>query len=345
MLALFIASILGLALSNDLPKGTLGIYCLIADDTVGNYTSSSTRTPNLYDYQINGANVIFLTFINPVSMPNVPPGKPPNNSSLNPASSPYTLILSTKIYFQTYTAMAALAKCKGSPGCPAASTPVIFSIGGYSYSLKSWPWLESQSAAEAMAAEVASWDTKYGADGIDLDIESGPSGNSQSQANNLVAFAKKLRELNPKLLITQPVFGYPQVTAENTMVNNGWTKNGQSNDLIDSIGIMVYSGLNSLQYVKDYGNATSEWDGFPIQVDVPYPKILAGIQGSAGDSVIEEMANSVVSEGIGGFMVWFASVKDMTRGGVDAFSYGAMDASKVKSAAWATALKTMTGGR
>ena len=75
MFALIFASIVGLALSNDLPKGTLGIYCLIADDTVGNYTSTSTWTPNLYDYQINGANVIFLTFINPVSMPNVPPGK------------------------------------------------------------------------------------------------------------------------------------------------------------------------------------------------------------------------------------------------------------------------------
>eukprot|EP00486_Rosalina_sp_Unknown_P000760 CAMPEP_0201564510 /NCGR_PEP_ID=MMETSP0190_2-20130828/2846_1 /ASSEMBLY_ACC=CAM_ASM_000263 /TAXON_ID=37353 /ORGANISM="Rosalina sp." /LENGTH=283 /DNA_ID=CAMNT_0047980769 /DNA_START=24 /DNA_END=872 /DNA_ORIENTATION=+ len=283
MLALLFASILGLVYSADLPKGTLGIYCLIADDTVANYTSTSTWTPNLYDYQINGANVIFLTFLNPVSMPNVPP------------------------------AMAALAKCKGQSGCPSASTPVIFSVGGYSYSMKAWPWLATQAAAESMAAEVATWDTKYGADGIDLDIETGPSGNSQEQSNNLVAFAKKLRELNPKFLITQPVFGYPQVTAENTMVNSAFKSKPYG---VDSIGIMVYSGLNSLQYVKDYGNATSQWDGFPIQVDVPYPRILAGIQGSAASSTIQQMATSVVSEGIGGFMVWFASVKDMTRGGV-----------------------------
>eukprot|EP00486_Rosalina_sp_Unknown_P005974 CAMPEP_0201565708 /NCGR_PEP_ID=MMETSP0190_2-20130828/5029_1 /ASSEMBLY_ACC=CAM_ASM_000263 /TAXON_ID=37353 /ORGANISM="Rosalina sp." /LENGTH=47 /DNA_ID= /DNA_START= /DNA_END= /DNA_ORIENTATION= len=47
-------------------------------------------------------------------------------------------------------------------------------------------------------------------------------------------------------------------------------------------------------------------------------------------------------------MVWFASVKDMTRGGVNAFSYGAMDATKQMSStgdAWAKALKTMTSGR
>ena len=54
-----------------------------------------------------------------------------------------------------YTAMANLAKCKGQSGCPNASVPVLFSIGGEAYSTKEWPWLESQSAAESMAAEVA----------------------------------------------------------------------------------------------------------------------------------------------------------------------------------------------
>ena len=75
MLALLLASTLGLVVSNDLPKGALGMYCLIADDTVPNYTSNDTWTPNLYDYQINGANVIFLTFVNPEQMPAIPPGK------------------------------------------------------------------------------------------------------------------------------------------------------------------------------------------------------------------------------------------------------------------------------
>lgn len=46
-------------------------------------------------------------------------------------------------------------------------------IQRYEYSLTKyrWKWLESKAAAEAMAQEVATWDAKYGADGIDLDIE------------------------------------------------------------------------------------------------------------------------------------------------------------------------------
>eukprot|EP00487_Bulimina_marginata_P001097 TRINITY_DN12290_c0_g1_i1.p1 TRINITY_DN12290_c0_g1~~TRINITY_DN12290_c0_g1_i1.p1 ORF type:complete len:110 (+),score=10.34 TRINITY_DN12290_c0_g1_i1:182-511(+) len=103
------------------------------------------------------------------------------------------------------------------------------------------------------------------ADGIDLDIE------EQQEAHNLQpiisGFCQEIEAVNPKLLITQPVYGYPQVTAENTMVNQGFTKNGGTNNLIDSVGIMVYNGLGSLQYVKDYGNGTSQWDGFPIQVE------------------------------------------------------------------------------
>ena len=51
--------------------------------------------------------------------------------------------------------MVNLANCRGQSGCPNASTPVIFSIGGEAYSTKAWSWLETQTAAEQMAAEVA----------------------------------------------------------------------------------------------------------------------------------------------------------------------------------------------
>ena len=127
MLAILLASAIGLVLSDDLhlPKGTMGFYCLIADDSYPNYTSHDNWQPGLYPYQMEGANVLWLTFINPTLMPAVPP------------------------------AMANLAKCKGQSGCPNITTPVIFSIGGEAYSLETWPWLASQSAAESMAAEVA----------------------------------------------------------------------------------------------------------------------------------------------------------------------------------------------
>ena len=115
------------ALITSAPFGSkiLGFYCLIADDTVKNYTSTSDWQPMLYDYQINGTNVIWLTFINPENMPSVPP------------------------------AMSNLAKCKGQTGCPPQNTRVIFSVGGEAYSNRPWSWLQSQSAAESMAAEVA----------------------------------------------------------------------------------------------------------------------------------------------------------------------------------------------
>ena len=126
MLLLYVLSILlKLTLCKDLPKGVMGFYVLIADDTVTNYTSTDNWQPELYDYEIKGTNVLWFTFINPEKMPSVPP------------------------------AMANLAKCKGNPGCPPKSTPVIFSIGGEAYSNKQWSWLETQSAAESMAAEVA----------------------------------------------------------------------------------------------------------------------------------------------------------------------------------------------
>jgi hypothetical protein len=255
-----------------------------------------------------------LTFINPDLMPNVPP------------------------------AMANLAKCRGSgtAGCPPAGTRVIFSIGGYSYSLKKWPWLASVSAAESMAAEVASWDTKYGCDGVDLDIEEG-AGSGSTAANALVAFAKKLHSLNPSMIITQPVYGYPQVDAENAIVNAAFTADGKSVGFVDSVGIMVYSDLNSLIYVKDYENGTSQWVGFPITVDVPSTCILTGIQGNAASSPITQMASAINSGDLGGIMVWFASVYDATRK-QKALSYGNNDATPhnmTTGPTWKKALQSM----
>ena len=139
--------ILKLVSTSQLPNGTLGFYSLIADDTFPNYTSESIWQPILYPYQIYGSNVAILTFINPQNMPAIPPGITTNLSPISNLFSIFSHI--QKI------AMAALAKCKGQPGCPLISTKVIFSIGGYAYSSRGVPWLQSQSAAESMAAKVA----------------------------------------------------------------------------------------------------------------------------------------------------------------------------------------------
>eukprot|EP01083_Nonionella_stella_P208435 756410_1 len=216
-------------------------------------------------------------------------------------------------------AMANLAKCKGSGqrGCPTADQLVIFSIGGASYSEPKWAFLASESAAIDMAKEVAQWDTKYGCDGIDLDIETG-AGDDKTQSDNLLIFAQNVRKLNANMIITQPVYDYPGVRAETLMVNNGWNKDGSPTGLIQSIGIMEYKNEKSLTDVKNYANATNTDDG--VTVNVPTGAIQVGLQGGASQSTIISMANSCVSMQLNGIMVWYSSVYDKTRN-KDAFAY------------------------
>jgi chitinase len=61
-----------------------------------------------------------------------------------------------------------------------------------------------------MAVRVAEWPEKYGIDGIDLDLEEG-AGAQRAAGENMVHFIRKLRTLVPNLIISQPVYGYPQV--------------------------------------------------------------------------------------------------------------------------------------
>ena len=75
-------------------------------------------------------------------------------------------------------------------------------LGGYAYSskIKPWPWLESKSAAEAMAERVAKWPEEYGIDGIDLDLEDG-AGDTPKAGPNMIHFVRRLRQLQPKMII------------------------------------------------------------------------------------------------------------------------------------------------
>eukprot|EP00756_Hemistasia_phaeocysticola_P018238 Hpha_TRINITY_DN15583_c1_g1::TRINITY_DN15583_c1_g1_i1::g.103972::m.103972 len=303
------AAVTAVALAG-LPAKSVGLYCLIADDTVANRTSSSVWQPKLYPYQQTGANVLYLTFLNPDSIPDLPP------------------------------AMTALVKCRGQPGCPTSSQKVLISVGGQAYSNKKWSWLASDTAAEAMAEKVAASWPALGVDGIDLDVE-GAAGSGSAASSALLAFAKKLRQLKPDFAVTQPVYGYPQIDAENNMVNHGW-KNGTSLNVIDSVGIMVYGGTSSLQYLKNYVNATEQWQGFPITTDVPPGAVVPGMSGDAGDSEIASMAQAIKSKALGGMMVWYASVLDATTGAI-AFQYGGGngDSSNKQSSAWEQALKAI----
>ena len=54
------------------PNKVLGLYLLLADDYHEGFDSNAVWSPKLYDYQQKGANVLFLTFINPGTMA-IPP--------------------------------------------------------------------------------------------------------------------------------------------------------------------------------------------------------------------------------------------------------------------------------
>jgi hypothetical protein len=287
-----------------LAEKVVGLYLLIADDGWP-YKSETEWVPKLPDYMgEGGVNTLWLAFVNPSKMPALPP------------------------------AMGYVGKHRPS------GTKVIASVGGEAYSdSASWPWLASVEAAEAMAAEVVGWRTKYGMDGIDLDIE----GNQNAQT--AYAFAKKVKELDPDFIVTQPVFGSPQVKEENYMVNQCFAKNATS--YVDKIGIMVYEGTGSLQYVKDYTQGSHQWSGFPIHVDVPPQYVMLGAGGQASASTITALAQAAHDQKLGGIMVWYASVIDTATGKVgNQYSGGAMDAS-IQSAAtkatWKKALDIMNG--
>ena len=99
-----------------------------------------------------------------------------------------------------------------------------------------------------------------------------------------------------------------QVQAEIDVVNAGWTKDGKNNGLVESIGLMVYEGTESLRYVDNYAHGTTQWEGFPITVDVTSSDIMLGCKGSARSGDIMTLAGEAVTQDLRGVMVWYCSV-------------------------------------
>lgn len=272
-----------------LPKKVLGLYVLLADDDEDGYESDSDSwTPELFPWQQEAANVLFFTFIHPETM-EIPP------------------------------AFKKLADTRGTnqPGAVPADTVILFAIGGYAYSLKPnpWDWLTTKEKAEAMAEKVATWPDLYNCDGIDLDLEEG-AGAKKEAGPNMIHFIKKLRQLKPNMIITQPTYGYPQVQAEIDVINAGFDAEGNNNGLIDGIGLMVYEGTQALNYVKNYANGAGQWEGFPVKIRAPKNTILLGAKGATPASAIATLAKKAVEEDLLGIMVWYASVKNGDKHGL-----------------------------
>jgi len=266
-----------------MPNKVLGMYVLLADDTVNGFHTDDDWEPLLYPYQQVGCNMLFLKSINPTSM-EVP------------------------LSFKKLVA----SRGTGNEGAVPADTLIIFMIGGYGYSQPPWDpwyWLTSKDKAEAMAEKVAQWREEYGIDGVDLDIERG-AGSHQEAGTNMVHFVKKLKSLQPDLLITQPTYGTPQITAEIDVINASWNADGSCNDLADSVGIMFYNGTGALTYVDNYAHGSQHGEGYPIQVDVPKAQIMVGSRGTASEDTINTLAEESVKQDLLGIMVWYCSVRN-----------------------------------
>jgi len=264
------------------PSKIMGLYVLLADDTEAGFDSKADDwEPKLFEWQREASNVLFFTFIHPDTM-EVPPA---------------------------YKKLAA-SRGSGAPGSVPADTIIMFAIGGYAYSIKPnpWHWLTSKAAAEEMAVKVAKWPELYGCDGIDLDLEEG-AGSNKIAGPNMVHFIRKLKQLNPSIIVSQPTYGWPQVQAEIDVINASWDSNGKSNNLADSIGLMVYQGTGSLNYVKNF-DSSKRWQGHPISAAVPNNAILLGAKGVTSSSDIVKLATTSVNDNLLGIMVWYASVEN-----------------------------------
>jgi len=230
-------------------------------------------------------------------------------------------------------------------------TTLIVSVGGQMYSKlpNTWTWLSTPERARAMAAEVAKWQSEYRVDGIDIDLEWG-SGNDGATTANVVVFIAELGALCPSFIITQPVYGYPQVQAESAVVNAAWplgSPSVRSNSSIDRIAIMVYEGTASLQYVNNYAQG-SRPSVKQIHVNVPPQAIMVGISGGARPGTIATMASAIVSQDLGGMFVWYGSLVDKATGKM-ALSYDIkVDAAtwpEADDGRWAKALKNIGAGK
>ena len=62
--------------------------------------------------------------------------------------------------------------------------------------------------------QVATWRSLYNIDGIDLDIEAG-AGDRAEAGPNMVHFIRRLKSLQPEMIVSQPTYGYPQVWQQN----------------------------------------------------------------------------------------------------------------------------------
>lgn len=172
-------------------------------------------------------------------------------------------------------------------------------------------------------------------------------------------FVRSIKAVAPDFVVSLPRAGSsqsPNGGATNDLINHAWDASQKSLGLLDRLDVMQWGGgylahpavgsavgcSSSESWANEYAHATDKgW--LPIKVDVPMSAITLGVAGSESASCIPNQARTVLQQGLGGFIVWFASVVDAATGNT-AISYPVYDASLSGSHAqssWAEALKMM----
>ena len=78
----------------------------------------------------------------------------------------------------------------------------------------------------------------------------------------------------------------------------------------------------------------------PLAVCVPAKEMVLGLTGAASAEMIAAHADDVKARGLGGIMVWYATVLDAATGETG-LKYTGDDASNEKLSAWAAGLKVV----
>lgn len=310
-------------MSSKLPNPLRGVYLLCADvlqpDIVTTIDGKQAIVKDNPNWQpkcgdwIKQFNVVYLTFLQPDAI--VPP------------------------------AMVNAAKNRGPNGLNLAEgTKVLYSIGGYAYCNKppkvpidfiaKWAWLDNKDTAEKMAEQIAADENYKYVDGFDFDIE---PDDAQTAAGpclkpGIVHFVRKLRELKPDWIITQPVLGNA-TTYQNPLgvgvalsvcwPSQNWFNGG--NKLPDGVVPMktdkgLYDGLTLMGYGYSVEENITFRDGYgkpgqckawcPVPCDIPHNLVTVGVypnKGAGTQDGINQLLDLTSKGELQGYMVWYAS--------------------------------------
>ena len=101
-----------------------------------------------------------------------------------------------------------------------------------------------------------------------------------------------------------PSYGFPRVSGVNQALNENYGRNGNRKSNVDAVGIMVYEGATSLNFVDNFLNGK----GGGLTARIPSQDLLVGCKGAARKNTVRQLTSEIKRRRLGGMIVWYASV-------------------------------------